>query len=322
MGGERAAIFEWAREGRLAVGDLPAALRLGGVTPNATRWRQFIDRLLLGLGVVMLSAGGVFFVAFNWQDLGRFVKFALAELPVVVAIAICWRFGLESTVGRSALVAAALLTGALLALVGQVYQTGADTYELFAVWALAITAWVAVSRFPAMWLLWLALLHVALLLYLRTFETLFTFPVKPRDLLWLVFALDTAALVAWEAFAASGVAWLRARWAIRTLAFASAFSVTALALWSGVASHADRWPLAVYAAWMAAVWWAYRRRSVDLFVLASAVLSLIVVTTPLAWRLLSLRGSAFSFLLIGLMVAAGATLGAWWLRGIAAGSRT
>ena len=45
-----------------------------------------------------------------------------------------------------------LFTGALLALVGQTYQTGADTYELFALWAFAITAWVAVARLPALWL--------------------------------------------------------------------------------------------------------------------------------------------------------------------------
>ena len=51
---------------------------------------------------------------------------------------------------------AALLVGALLALVGQTYQTGADTFELFAVCAAAILPWVLVACFPTLWVLWLA----------------------------------------------------------------------------------------------------------------------------------------------------------------------
>ena len=44
--------------------------------------------------------------------------------------------------GKAALLAAALLTGGLLALIGQTYQTGADTFELFATWAALILPWV------------------------------------------------------------------------------------------------------------------------------------------------------------------------------------
>ncbi|MET0204922.1 MAG: DUF2157 domain-containing protein [Casimicrobiaceae bacterium] len=61
----------------------------------------------------------------------------------MIALAV-WR-GLDTLPGKAALVAA-LLAGALLALVGQVYQTGADTFELFAAWAVAIV--VLVARMP------------------------------------------------------------------------------------------------------------------------------------------------------------------------------
>ncbi|MET0346849.1 MAG: DUF2157 domain-containing protein [Casimicrobiaceae bacterium] len=64
----------------------------------------------------------------------------------MIALAV-WR-GLDTLPGKAALVVAALLVGALLALVGQVYQTGADRFELFAAWAVAIVAWVLVARMP------------------------------------------------------------------------------------------------------------------------------------------------------------------------------
>jgi uncharacterized membrane protein len=326
MSGGRSAIFDWAQQQRLAPAAVPMALRLAGVTPDAARWRQFIDRLLLGLSVLMVAAGAIFFLTFNWHELGRYAKFALAEMPIVVAIAACWRFGLDSTPGKAALVAAALFTGALLALVGQTYQTGADTFELFALWALAITAWVAVSRLPALWLLWLAILHVAIFLYLGTFDTILRGSFGLREMLWLVFALDTLALIAWEGLAASGIVWLRERWAVRVIAFTAGTAVTALAVWSGFDhKHADASPLVAYfayVAWLAAVLWAYRWRTVDLFVLAGAVLSVIVVVTVALSSQLIGHGGAGAFLLIGLVVIAGAAAGAWWLRGIAAGDRT
>ena len=72
-------ILEWAETGRLPPGHLRRALELGGVLPDRAGWRAFLDRLLLWLGVVMLGAGAVFFLAYNWDDLGRYAKFGLAQ---------------------------------------------------------------------------------------------------------------------------------------------------------------------------------------------------------------------------------------------------
>jgi uncharacterized membrane protein len=322
MSGERNAIFEWVRQGRIAPANLRPALELAGVTPDAAQWRRFVDGLLLGLGASMIAAGAIFFVAFNWRELGRYAKFALIEIPIVIAVAACWWRGLDSTVGKSALIAAALLTGALLALVGQTYQTGADTYELFAAWALAITAWVAVARLPALVLVWLAIVQLALLAYFSTFERIFGLAFRSLESVWLSFAFNTAALIAWEVLATAGIGWLRERWAIRVVAFVSGAAATTLAVWSAFKfSTAGPWPLVAYAAWLAAAAWAYRWRTVDLFVLACAVLSVIIVTTVALAKLVLHGNDAGGFLLIGVVVIAGAALGTWWLRGIAAEER-
>jgi hypothetical protein len=154
---------------------------------GAVEWRRFLDRLLLGLAAVLAGAGVIFFVAANWQELGRFAKFALVELPIVLALAACWRFDLSTRTGQAALVAAALCTGALLALVGQVYQTGADTWELFAAWAVAIAGWVAVARMPRFGSFG-SLVNVAIALYFTTFGGIFGIVFGTREMLWTLFA--------------------------------------------------------------------------------------------------------------------------------------
>jgi uncharacterized membrane protein len=136
-------------------------------------WRSFIDRLLLWCGTLLIAVGVIFFFAFNWQEMGRFAKFGLAEVPIVVSVAVCWKLGLDRLSGKAALLAATILIGALLALVGQTYQTGADPWQLFAVWALMVLPWVVIGRFGALLLFWVSLVNVALFLYFQTFPPLF-----------------------------------------------------------------------------------------------------------------------------------------------------
>ena len=198
----RREILEWASQGR--VQDLRRALEAGGALPGADAWRHFLDRLLLFMGAVMLAAAVVFFFAYNWEDLGRLAKFALVEVPLLIALGFVWRLGLERTSGKAAVLVAAILAGALLALIGQVYQTGADTFELFGAWAVAILPWVLLGRFSALWLFWLVLVNLAATLYYTTFHGLLGVLGGPERLLWLLFGLDTAALVLRELAAASG----------------------------------------------------------------------------------------------------------------------
>ena len=197
-------ILDWAEEGRIAPGELRRALDVAGALPDALEWRSFLDRLLLFGGTVLVAAGVIFFLAFNWNDLGRMFKFALVEALIVAALAFVWRLGLERISGKAALLGAALLTGALLALIGQTYQTGADTFELFAVWALAILPWALVARFPALWLFWLLLVNLAAFLYVGTTRRALWFFAGSDQQLWLLFALNTVALIVWEGLALSG----------------------------------------------------------------------------------------------------------------------
>jgi uncharacterized membrane protein len=308
-------ILEWAEEGRIPPGDLRRALDVAGALPDSSEWRRFLDRLLLFGGTILVAAGVIFFLAFNWNDLGRMFKFALVEALLVAALAFSWRLGLERISGKAALLGAALLTGALLALIGQTYQTGADTFELFAVWALAILPWALVARFPALWLLWLLLVNLAAVLYLGTSRRPLWFFAGTEQRLWLLFAINTVALLVWEGLALSGIQWLRERWSVRILATVSGGLATALAIADIVDRHSSG-GLAAWAAWMAAAYVLYRHKVKDLFVLAGGVLSVVVVvSTAVVRHLFSVDAGAF--LLVGLLIIGISAAGGWWLKSIA-----
>jgi len=159
-------------------------------------------------------------------------------------------------------------------------------------------------------------------LYYSTFGGFLGALFTPPALLWAMFLVDTVALIVWEGMISRGVTWLLVRWAPRALAVASGTAITVLALWS-ILDHrqADRWYLLPYALWVAAVYWAYRVRQVDLFVLAGAVLSVGVVISVGLIRTLSVNFDAVSFLFSGLILIASAAAGAYWLRQVAAEER-
>ena len=319
MKSKRAQILEWAEQGALPAANVEQALAVAGVTPDDARWRQFIGAVFLWLGALLFAAGTIFFFAYNWDAMGRMAKFGLAEALVIAAVVAALASRPGSAAGKASLLAAALLTGALLALVGQTYQTGADPYELFFYWALLILPWVLVARSPALWLLLVALLNLATALYFIAFATVFGVLSSSGRLTWLLLALNTAALALWEFAAFNGVQWLRERWAVRVLGAASGCAVTVLATWAVVdPNEIGLLALPVYGAWLALVYWFYRHKVRDLFMLAGSILSIIVVVTTLLGDLLLDDLAAFGFLFIALVVIGMSAAGAWWLRQIAA----
>lgn len=142
-----------------------AALALADGRPTGADKRRFGMRLLHLSGVLSIAAGVVFFVAANWAAIGVFGRFALVEGALVVTVAVAlWRPP-PHAVGRYALLLAFILSGALFALLGQTYQTGADVYELFLNWSLLGLAVVVAAQWSVVWAAWILVLNVALALF-------------------------------------------------------------------------------------------------------------------------------------------------------------
>ncbi|MBA3470829.1 MAG: DUF2157 domain-containing protein [Herpetosiphonaceae bacterium] len=198
--------------------DVPAlrrAFTIAGHTPSAQRWMVFLDILLLVLGAGMLLSGIVFFFAFNWADMHRFAKLGLLQGGVVVAVGLAFWLGLDRIQGKVVLTVAALLFGGLLAVYGQIYQTGADAYELFLSWSLFTIGWVVISRFTPFWLIWLLAVNLTILLY---WDQAGSRQMPDSGLFAAIFALNAVALGLWELARQRGVAWVESRWTPRVIA--------------------------------------------------------------------------------------------------------
>ena len=116
-------------------------------------WRLFLGRATLWLAVLLLGSGVVCWVAANWPGLAVSSRFALAQgvLAVTVLVGIWLALRLRAAPAQRLQASGAVLTlaggllGALLALLGQTYQTGADTWQLFAWWAVLMLPWALMA---------------------------------------------------------------------------------------------------------------------------------------------------------------------------------
>jgi len=318
FGHGRSELLAWVAAGHLAVDALPEAFRLAGTLPGPREWRRFLDGLVLWLGVVFLAAAVIFFFAFNWQKLGHYIRFGSVELVLVAAVVATWRLGLERLVGKAALLLATLLVGALLALVGQTYQTGADPWELFATWALFVLPWVAISRFSPLWLFLLLLLNLAVIFYFKTFASLAWDLFSTERIWWILAGVNTAAQIIWELTARRGIPWLVERWAVRVIATAAAGLVTVLAVWGIIDRHvAGLAEIGVYSGWLVCAYVVYRHLVLDLYLLSLGALSLITVVAVFLGHNLFHRGEEVGLLVLGLLVLGLSAASGRWLRSVA-----
>ena len=128
-------------------------------------WRHWLQQVCWMLGSALLLVGVLFFFAYNWAALPSMAKFGLLQLVILSCVSGAVYLGMKRLGGQLLITAASVLVGVLLAVFGQVYQTGADAYSLFVSWTVLISLWVVVARFAALWLIWLLLMQLAWGLY-------------------------------------------------------------------------------------------------------------------------------------------------------------
>ena len=138
---------------------------LSGARPTRAEGLAFLGSCLRIGGILSLAASIVFFVAANWSDIAVFGRFALIELVLLACGVVAILKPPPAAVGRGALFLAFVATGALLALFGQTYQTGADVYELFLGWSLLGLPLVLIARWGVTSAAWVIVFNTALMLY-------------------------------------------------------------------------------------------------------------------------------------------------------------
>ncbi|MCU7812535.1 MAG: DUF2157 domain-containing protein [Candidatus Thiodiazotropha sp. (ex Notomyrtea botanica)] len=330
-------VQELAQELKLSEAAYRRAMTLAGLAPDQTGWLRHIDRFLIALGALLIVAGIAAFFAWNWADLSHMTKFALIEGGIAGTAVLAWRFGLDTVAGRISLLTATFLTGTLLAVFGQVYQTGADPYGLFLTWSLLILPWAIIGRQTGIWMLLQILLNLTVIMYytqvLHPPDGLWQLSQLLGPLVWLgttvmdstlasyLFVLNVLALLIWEFGAYRSVSWMQGTLFPRVITFVAFSTVLLPTLVIIVAAGFEEQarlsvvsPILLLAATGAALYY-YQYRRHDLFILTCSLLGMIMVIT--AFFIRHMMSGSGSLLFLALLVIAQVAGAAWWLRQIA-----
>ncbi|MDF3819258.1 DUF2157 domain-containing protein [Leptospira sp. 96542] len=128
-------------------------------------WYKIFKRSFLFLGISLLVSGIIFLFAFNWNELHRYVKLSIVLVAYGLSNILYLVFRNNSLLKESLLVVIFFLTATVFFVFGQIYQTGADAYDLFLGWLIFTFALNFLSTKGVIWGLWLALGFFTLFLF-------------------------------------------------------------------------------------------------------------------------------------------------------------
>ena len=197
--------------------DIETTFRENDIYANQNDWSKFIKIFLMSLGIAFLVSGVIFFFAYNWASLHKFTKLGLIQVLLIAMVGVAVYSKLDKNVKGIILMGAGMLVGALFAVFGQIYQTGANAYDFFFGWTAFIALWVFVSNFGPMWLLFLAFINISIWQY---FEQVVG-RVDEVKLLDLLFIINLLYLVGLKVLAHFEKITLVSRWLERVIVLVS-----------------------------------------------------------------------------------------------------
>lgn len=313
------ALADWRAQGRLGADGLLAAW--APTLPGRADWHHWLDRALLILGTALLCAGIIVFFAFNWAELHKFTKFGLVGglLTLLAAFALLRPAG--DMVGRSALAGAQVVSGVLMAVIGQTYQTGADAWQLFALWTLLAVPWALAARAAPHWWIVLVVGNVALLRFCSVrlgiggmFELLFSAR-HARETVMFLLGTSIVQLVVWHVLAARMGGWgFRGATGPRLIGLLACGYAGWVGMMSVLTDHVSATGLLVSAAGLIGLGAWFRWRAFDIVVLSLLCLTGIgVIVSAIGRWLADFHGDFGAFLLLALLTIGLAVAAATWL---------
>ena len=303
-------LLQWTEQQQLNPKQLQQAALQFALQPTPTDWLIQANRILLFAAVVLLGSALIFFFAYNWPLMHYFGKFALAAMAVLLTGCLAIISPADSLQRRGAILSCAIFSGALLALIGQTYQTGADIWQLFAGWAALITPLVLLSKSRASYVLWLVLFELALWRYLDS-QSRFWLLNSALQLLALTLANVTMLLFAEFALPRLGIKankpllWLIALALLLPLTFAAIIGIWDSRYQVNLISYLLLAPILT-------LW--YFRLHRDLLIFALLLFSAIAVSSAMLAKLLDAIDGFFMINLLALFVIASSAGAAMWLK--------
>ncbi|CFQ96359.1 MULTISPECIES: DUF4401 domain-containing protein [Yersinia] len=288
-----------------------------GVRPELSGWRRFLTLFLTSLGFLALVAGMVFFIAWNWAAMPKMAKFGLVELLIIaLTVVVWWRW--YDTVSQSALLALGLSFGGLFALYGQIYQTGADSWELFRAWTLVLLPLAIIGRRNGLWFCTWVIANLAFQLYYASRIPFFLDNFSSGSFYWLsditlylYFAVQACCLIFREALAEYAQkrdpqSWLVSRWLPRVIAAYLLATITPPAAasffaWGGF--YAGKIALIFWVITLLVGYGYYRYRRPDLCMLTLGVISAMFVGSAFIIRIFDHSWDVDTLFLTGCVIA-------------------
>ena len=250
-------------------------------------WGTWTAQLFTILGWIFIVSGLVFYLSFNWENMSASYKLHTLIAGIICCAAGAWAFTLSTLQGQLFLTAACMLVGAFIAVFSQIYPTSIDNYQLLLIWAVLIVPWVLISRFAALWYIWLLILNVTIgsfwILASRNNLDALYFG------LFILIVLDSGFLLLRE-IAEYQLSWCQQRWQ-RLLLGISLLALTLVPIITIILSWQWKNPYLLSSAILGLIvqcglLYYYRLIRLDMWMLAATIISLCLASCTLGFKLL------------------------------------
>lgn len=174
----RLALYELAARHKLDVAGSRKLAQIAGLNREPSQLAYWLPRGVAVLAAALGGFGVILWIAANWETLGRFGRFALLQgLFLVMCVGALVKPSARVPLGLMAL----LTIGGLFAYFGQTYQTGADPWQLFALWAVLALPLCLSVRSDVLWAPWALIVCTGISLWVHA-QTSYDWRVGPQDL--------------------------------------------------------------------------------------------------------------------------------------------
>ncbi len=139
-------------------------------TPRFTLNRAAVlNYILLFFGTTLTLAAIIFFFAYNWDSLPKLAKLGTVQVGFLACAIGAIVTAKHHVLSQTLLFAASVIVGVFLAVFGQIYQTGADPWQLFVLWAVLIIPFALIAKNEITWIAFATVAAIGTSLYLRFF---------------------------------------------------------------------------------------------------------------------------------------------------------
>lgn len=252
------------------------------------QWGLWVSRLLLSIGTVLFLSGILYFFAFNWAKITPAAKLSSIEIGLVACLIGSCCYSLQRINGQVLLLAASVLVGIFMAVFGQIYQTGANSSQLFMMWSLLTIGWTLISNFSAQWIFWLIITNIFMVLWWQQN----VLPLREMEfMIWSYMAILNGLALALREYLVTKKAWhwLAAQW-VRVILVIAVIAILLFPIVNWIMTGLNSTKSIVFSGLVGLIghgiaYYFYRYRLKDMWSLTTIVLSVCIMVEVAGFKL-------------------------------------